>query len=429
MASIRDLGNGKFKITVSKGRVDGKQKLVSTTYKAETFTEKGKPRSADDIRGDAEEYAKIFEKEVHEGKHSQDSRLTFEKYIKIWVEGYGKQRLEQHTLEDYLNVLRLHITPHIGGLRMGKITTHHINEILTIAYNNGKAPSTIKRIFCVCNSVFRYAYTKDAVTSNPCNRGKIDLPQVKSNEIDLSEKNQEHALSVEQTNRFLQFCRNPYTVEYHRKNGMVCLEQRTIPLQMQLYYHLAFLTGARRGELIALRWNDLDWNTQTLSINKATSLTKDGQIIKSPKTASGRRKLEVTALCIDLLHRWHSEAMKRSLSPKVEWKGYRGQDFDRNYIFIQSDGSQMSLWTPYQSLQNAIRQFNKSVDESERIPNIRLHDARHTCASMQIALGISMADTSRNLGHASVDITNRIYIHGEESAPKKARIALQKVIG
>lgn len=428
MASIKDRGNGSFLISVSKGRVNGKQQIVSTTYKPQLFTPSGKARGQKALIGDVEHYAMEFERQVKEGLVNSDNRITVEDFVKVWEDGYGKQRLTQHTLEDYKDILRRSIIPHIGGLKLSSVKVEHVRQIIKKVTDSGKAPATIKKVYVVLNSVFSYAVKMDYITISPCIREKLDLPTVSSVEINMDEKKQEHILSVEQTERFLAFCRKPYEVTVHRKNGTYT-QKREIPLQMQAYFHMAFCLGARRGELIALRWTDIAWKTNAVTISKATSMTRAGQIDKTPKTANGYRVLEMTQRCAVMLRKWYNMSREYSMLLGPEWRGSSGRDFDENYVFIKDDGTQMSVWTPYQSLRNAIVQYNKRVPESEQLPEIRLHDARHTNASMQIALGVSLADTSRNLGHGDVATTSRIYVHGQPTSAHSARNALEKALG
>lgn len=428
MASIKDKGNGAFLISVCKGRVNGKQQIISTTYKPQMFTASGKARGQNAILGEVQRFALEYEKRVKQGIVSPDSRITVAEFVKIWESGYAQQKLTQRTIEAYTDILDRNILPYIGGLKLSSITVDHIRQIIDRVTDAGKAPATIKKVYVVLNSIFSYASKRDYIAMSPCIREKIDLPTVSSVEINMSEKKQKHIFSVAQTERFLAFCRKPYEVEVHRKNGTYT-QRREVSFQMQTYFHMAFYLGARRGELVALKWSDIDWKANTVTISKATTRTSSGQIDKAPKTENGYRVLEMTCKCAAMLRKWYNTCKEFSIMLGPEWRGFTGRYFDDNYIFIREDGTQMSVWTPYQALKNAIMQYNKTVPEPEKLPDIRLHDLRHTNASMQIALGVSMADTSRNLGHGDVSITSRIYVHGQETSAHAARNALEKALG
>lgn len=432
MARIIDKGNGSYLIRVSLGRVNGKQSISSTTFRPNPRTESGRMKAASVIAGEVERFAYEYEKQVKEGKYSVGPAkdYTFERYVaEVWEENYADQKLTQRVHEDYSNTLRIHVTPYIGGFKIGAVTVDHIQEIINRAIKAGKAASTVRKIFVVCNSVFSYARRHRVIASNPCDREIIDLPTLKQMKIDVDAQEQKHIFSVEQTRRFLDYCKKPYVITVHRKSGDYT-QTKEIPLQMQTFFHLAFYLGARRGELCALRWTDINWSDNTIKINKSASLTKkDGQIEKGPKTQNSVRTLVMTASCHDMLRKWHIESKGRCLTCGAEWKGYRGSDFDKGYVFIQDDGSQIDLCTPYQSLKRAITRYNESVPSSMALPSIRLHDARHTAASSQIALGVSLADASRNLGHADVTTTARIYVHGQEDSARRAAEVLEKALG
>jgi integrase len=223
--------------------------------------------------------------------------------------------------------------------------------------------------------------------------------------------------------------RNPYTATYRRRNGKVYTEERRFPLQQIAYFHVAFYTGARRGELLALTWNDVNWDNRKIDINKAVSVTTKGSKIKPPKSQNGYRVLEMTQQCTEILKEWYDEAKKRSILIDTDWKGYKGKDFDKNNVFITDEGQPMHSTTPYQALKRAVKAYNKNATETKSLPEIRLHDARHTNASLQIALGVSLADTSRNLGHGNVGTTARIYTHGQETSAHTAMKALEDALG
>ena len=279
MASIKDRGNGSFLISVSLGRIGGKQKIITKTVKISTKTASGRQKAASVIRGEAERAAFEFEKQVREGRYSSDAakKDSFEKYLDTWRENFATTKLTTHTLEDYELILRLHITPLIGGMKMSDITVDHIQEIINRAKKEGKSPSTIRKIFVVANSVFSYARKHRVIAINPCDRELIDLPRLNSTRIDIDSQEQEHIFSVEQTRKFLEFCKHPYTVEIHRKSGSY-LQKRSVPLQMQAYYHLAFYLGARRGELCALRWQDINWQDGSVKIKGQSFFLCDTQV-------------------------------------------------------------------------------------------------------------------------------------------------------
>lgn len=429
MASIKER-NGSYLITVSKGYVDGKKQLVTTTFKPNLYTAAGNKKTKKSIMGEVQHFAFEFEEEVRKGLRAAGNKtITVRKFMEEWCESYGKMKLEKRTLEDYKKMLNLYVIPQIGGLKVADIGSGHIQEIVNSMLNQGKTAGTIRKTFVVMTVLFRYAKAQRIIAVTPCDRDLITLPAQKPRRIDLSQSKQEHIWTVAQSVDFLKFCSRPYSVTHKRKNGTIYTENHMIPLQMQCFFHLALYTGARRGELLALKWSDILWSERKVEINKAVTITEDGEEVKSPKTDNGYRVLELTTQSVAMLKRWHVKAQELALMcPAEEWEGLRGDEFDENRIFIQDNGKPMCSTSPYQALKRAITAYN-TCHEANPLPMLRLHDLRHTNASMQIYLGVSLADTSRNLGHGDVATTARYYTHGQETAAHTASLALEKALG
>ncbi len=268
-------------------------------------------------------------------------------------------------------------------------------------------------------SVFDYAVYLEIINANPCD-GLILPPIEKDDEI--------HCFDVAQAQAFL----NALTLKYPRKVGgrkrkdsngneytvKGYTEYHEIPYQFQIYFHLAIKGGFRRGEMIALTWNDIDFDKQTITINKAVSKTKQfGQIVGKPKTPSANRTIPVPSDCIDMLSSWFET--QKEYSQLSCWHGMPTNRIMENPIFIQKDGKRMNIDTPKGKFESILTQYNEMVDdlpieESRRLvklPMIRLHDLRHTFATLLIANHTDIVTVSKLMGHASPSVTMDVYSH------------------
>lgn len=290
----------------------------------------------------------------------------------------------------------------------------------------GKAPKTIKRTNTALNSVLKYAYRMGIIHENPCDR--IRLPK---NTADTSL----HYFTLEQSQIFLDCLSKEFSIEHPeviRSNGRkIPAYAETVRTQYQFtpYFYLAIYGGFRRGELIALTWNDIDFDNQTISINKAVTKTKEGQLIKDTKTVAGNREIKLPSQCFKVLKKWKVQQLQLSISMGNDWKGETGKNFDKNYIFIQiENGLQMHVDTPSKKFKKIIDLYNQTCEnEEDKLPRIRLHDLRHTSATLLLANHVDIETVSHRLGHSKPSITLDVYGHWMEETDKTASDTLESL--
>ena len=121
--------------------------------------------------------------------------------------------------------------------------------------------------------------------------------------------------------------------------------------------------------------------------------------------------------------------MKIALSMGETWAGKPISDFGKNWIFIQADGKQMHLSTPTHKFREIIEHHNNHCNESEKLPLIRLHDLRHTSATLMISSGVDVRTAANRLGHSSPSLTLNVYAEALRSADQAAAKTLESLIG
>ena len=320
MASIK-ARNGKngttYLITVSVGRdTNGKKLTETTTFKPTKTTPKA-------IKKEVQKYALDFEERVKTGKYFSGEKVTFYDVSKQW-EPDAKEKLSPATFESYQGILDKHIYPVIGNVRISKINAMILQDMVKKWKAEDLAPASIRRYFAVVSLVFKYAYRLGIIESNPCNR--VELPKASAlSNTDI------HCFDVEQVNRFLDLVENGFTIDHPektRKNGAPLpahSEEITFSSQWLAYFYLAIYGGFRRGELIALTWEDIDFENRTVNIEKARSRTKEGTITKGPKSKAGYREIQLPAECFKVLQVWKKEQRSTMLLIGKEWKGKTGR--------------------------------------------------------------------------------------------------------
>ena len=398
-----------YLITVSNGRkADGKQNLIYATYKPDPkLTDK-----QNDII--SKKRAKEFELEVKSPSYHKCSKKTYQDYAESeWLPDYCKGKMEQTTYELTDTLLKRFIYPVIGCKKLIDISSKDIEKVyqkmIDMGYEkNGKhypySTGYIKRVHQVISSSFTKAYKWRYINENPCQF--VDLPKP-------TDKKEIQYFTVEQCQTFLTAIQKPYIVRHgarKHKDGTpsITFETKEIPLQQRIFFFLAVMGGCRRSELIALTWNDIDFDNNEIHILKAMAKTKDGQITKSTKTKSSIRTITIPPSIMDMLK---------------EYKEINTSE----YLFIQTDGKPMCLDTPNKTLRKVIRIYNEN--HTDKLPNVSVHGLRHTCATILINNGTNIKTVSTRLGHSETRTTLNIYTHPLKNADKEASDKISKLLG
>ena len=195
-------------------------------------------------------------------------------------------------------------------------------------------------------------------------------------------------------------------------NLLSCLEKESIKVKALIT--LALDSGARRSEICALRWNDIDFNTNYLKIDNSLKVVKGVLDEKEAKTQASKREIMISNATIKVLKEykeWQDEYKKQMGS---SWK-------ENNRVFVSKFGDYMHPDTCDKIISKLIIKYN--------LPHITFHELRHTSASVLIHKGINPKAVSQRLGHASTDITMEIYSHTFDITKKESAIAFDEIIG
>lgn len=441
MASIerREGKNGiSYRITVSLGRGDdGRQILKKTTFRPTKRTEKA-------ILKELNTFVVNFEQAAQAGELYDGEKLTFKAVMDMWCDNWSGEHLTESVKEGYVDILERRVLPCIGDYKISKITAPMIEKILSDMRKNGKAIKTIQRTFTCINSVFKYAYRTRLIKENPCSR--VELPSLKTERMQKNIQPEIRCFDLEQSKRFLESLSWKYPIEFGKRkrydaNGTAYEVKEytsvlTLPLQWQVFFTLAIYGGFRRGELVPLRWSDIDFNNNTITIRRAVAKTKKRQVEKSPKTWAGYRTIELPKDCFIILRRLQFEQAvdKEASTGNMIVMKEAGND----YVFRQENGEMMNVDSPTWAFKKHLKRYNALITKrikdgkamsAELLPEITLHDLRHSAASLLIASGVDPVTVANRLGHADVRTTLNVYSHAMKQADKTASDTLQRLFG
>ena len=211
----------------------------------------------------------------------------------------------------------------------------------------------------------------------------------------------------------------------YKRTKMTCYDEETskrlintllekAPIKYKCFVILAMLGGFRRGEIVGLHWDNVDFKNHKITVNKNVCYTSEqGMNEKNPKTESSNRTIVIPALCFNLLKQWRAEQGKMKLSLGDKWQGAEN-------IFTTDDGRIMNLST-------GPKWFTMFLKKNG-FPRIRFHDLRHTFATLLISYNVDVKTVSHKLGHASATTTMNFYVHDLESTDKASAELLESML-
>jgi integrase len=280
------------------------------------------------------------------------------------------------TAERYRELVRLQIRPHLGSLKVRVISPSRIEQLygdLRAGMGpDGKdgsrplSPKTIGHIHRILVQVFALAERDRLIQSNPARHAK--RPKEASGEIEILRESEVRTVLEKLQGRRL---------------WLICA--------------LGLSTGLRRGELLGLRWADVDFDTGRIHVTQSLEETKAGLRLKPPKTKQGRRQLSVPVSIIAELRSHRRKQTEQRLALGL------GKDTEDGLVFRQPDGSPLCP--------NRLSCEWRRAVSILKLPKVTLHAWRHTHASQLIAAGMDVVTVSKRLGHANPTITLSVYSH------------------
>lgn len=316
--------------------------------------------------------------ELNTNTYIEPTDETVESYFLYFLDD-KKDTVKPGTWRNYKGYVHNHIIPKLGKIKLQNLKPQDINRFykeLSKTISN----RTVKHIHMFIKDVLEQASNWDVISKNVAK--VVDPPSPKKAKIEIWEETE--------TIRFLEIARSN---------------------RLFIAFFLALTTGMRQGEILALKWSDVDFDSKVLYVNKSLSKGEKGHELMDPKTASGKRRITLDDETLEALrqHKINQHKEKLKAGPL-----YKNEDF----VIASTVGS-------FVNPRNLTRTWYQLLDSAaeQGIKKIRFHDLRHTHASYLLNNGIDIKVVSERLGHASVEITYNTYIHIlpnlQETAAKK----------
>lgn len=311
-------------------------------------------------------------------------RTTISAFMQRWLDDVAATRIRPTTLELYRGLNKNHIEKAIGARRLDALTPQDVQGILATMQRDGKSERTRALVLTILRCALDQATRWDLVPRNVAQA--VDKPRSVSTEM--------LTLSHEQVALFLEVAR---------------------PLRFGPLYVLALTCGLRRGELLGLQWSDVTFDAGTLSVVRSIVSLKGKPEIAEPKTARGRRQIDLPAIAVRALREQKARfAAEHRIAPWIFPSENGGPASPRNFIRRSFE----PLLAKIQAKLDADAAANGTRPET--FPRIRFHDLRHTAATLMLQLGVQPKVVQERLGHASIAVTMDTYSHVMPSMQREA---------
>ena len=314
---------------------------------------------------------------------TKTGQYTVATWMDTWFENVAKIKVRPSSHQTYKGYIDNHIKPNIGKIPLEKLTTMDLQKFYRKLLTKGRverteskeqpkglSAKTVRNINQVISSAMDLAVAQKIILANPTNT--CELPKVEHKEM--------QTIPAEQLQAFLE-------------------EARATGIYEMYYIELA--TGLRRGELLGLKWSDIDWKNGIIKVRRQVARV-DGQIVEAPlKTKNSYRAVSISPQAIEVLRE-----QKRKTND--------------TYVFPSPNGGPISP--------DSVNNMLKRVLERAGIPKVRFHDLRHTFATIALQNGVDIKTVSGMLGHFSAGFTLDTYAHVTTAAQKEAAQTMGNVL-
>ena len=319
--------------------------------------------------------------QIQDGLTLAGAQTFLKDFLQHWLKSYASS-VRPNTIRSYAGVIEYHILPALGNIKLKDLSIDRIQMFYNNETENGTSPRMVQYIHSVLRRSLNFALRWGLLVRNPA-LGAI-RPKLLKTEM--------KTLNGDQVRVFLSAAKGT---------------------RNEALFWIAVSTGLREGEILGLKWSDLDWKTKRLQVKRQLQRLKgEGLVLTEPKSAAGKRLIILSSATLTVL--------QKHLNLQQEEKMFAGENWQENDLIFPS-----TLGTPLDP-SNMSKDFKDTL-KMARLPNIRFHDLRHTAASLMLLQGIHPKIVQERLGHSDISLTLNTYSHviptmQEEAAEKMDEI-------
>ena len=375
-----------YRIKVFRGYSETGEKLkpYQMTWKVpEGWTDKR-------IQKEVQKVAAEFEMKCKNGDVSAVGDPKLSDFCKTYLD-IQRNNLAPRTVEFYENLIHDLIVPMLGHIKLSELRPAHVQKfvqrIQTMPKRDGSMPSaaTVKRKVACLQAILRQAVKLQIIKSNPADAKCLSMPQVIAPKVEIFTKQSAAQM-------------------------LSCLMSE--PIEFQCLIQIAIASGARLGEIVALKFTDFDYDRCKVTFQRSAYKVAGKPVGLKPPKDNDIRTVTIYPEVINLVRLLQAEKQKEAEKLGTAWNG-------DGWLFTQWDGSIMHPQTPS-------KQFAKFLKRHD-LPHHKFHCLRHTSATLLLYSGVNIRQVQERLGHGSLK-TTQIYLHSIQEADEQAAAALQSML-
>lgn len=321
----------------------------------------------------------LLEKDT--GTFNRPTKLFVTDLLNQWLNNAVKQRVRDNTFHSYNYIVNKYIEPYIGKYKLSQLTPALIQELYSKLLDTGISSRTVRYAHALLKNALDQAIEWEMLSKNPAN--KVTLPRQQKQEMKY--------LSPREAEIFI--------------NAIVYSKWKAL-------FSLLLTSGMRPGEALGLKWQDFNFNNNRVTICRTLVRVGGGWSLEEPKTRQSRRTIPIPPGTIQDIKE-HQEGQLEHIKQSSTYN-------DQGFVFANGNGDPLVE-------RNIVSRHFKPILEKENLPNIRLYDLRHSCATLLLSQGVNPKIVSERLGHASTTLTMDIYSHVLPDMQKEASDKLQEV--
>jgi len=324
-------------------------------------------------------------RDVQQGLPLPDGRTTVRQFLARWLEDSARPGIRPSTFASYETLIRVHIAPALGGVALAALTPQHVQRFLNEKLQAGVSPRRVQMMRAVLRSALNQALTWGMVPRNAA--ALAPSPRVVRPDVPV--------LTPAGAQELIAGIRGD---------------------PLEALYIAALGTGLRQGELLGLRWRDIDFDTVTITVRAQLQRVRGEWRLMEPKTARARRTLGVDPMVVEALREHRVRQFQDRLLAGSRWR-----DPIPDLVFRNGVGNPLDAPTVTHRFQRAL--------ERAGLPRMRFHDLRHGAASLLLSQGVHPRVVMEQLGHSQISLTMNTYAHVASELQRDAARRLGSILG
>jgi integrase len=321
--------------------------------------------------------------EFRAGKPVAVQKEKVGEFLRRWLEDSARPRIKPRSYERFDELIRLHIAPALGSVRLEKLTAADVQRLINAKRREGYSAQTVTHCRNVLRAALNHAMRWGLVPRNVATL--VDVPRIERPAI--------KAMSADDARAILR------------------ASQGT---PFEAIYALALSTGARRGELLALRWLDLDLEAGRLSIIRSLQRLEGRLQLTEVKTSKSRRTIPLPQYAIRALRAHRARQAQQRLAAGPEWQ-------DGDLVFANRIGGFVEPVSLHRNFRCVLLKAG--------LPAMKFHNLRHGAATLMLREGTPLKLIQELLGHSSIAVTSGFYVHLDDEFKRQGADALDRALG